>query len=116
MTIEASGRLAVDGRVEHPAPRRCRLTREHEQPGGVVSDPAAHIGERLQVLIAGQLPERPLSFRVDAAAELAERGVGVHGDHPVVLPQLREHRSDDGRHRGLAGASLAHHTDLEVAA
>jgi hypothetical protein len=66
--------------------------------------------------VGSQLPVRALRLRVDAATELAERGVGVDGHHPIVLAQLGEHRTDACRHRGLADAALAQYTDLVVAA
>ena len=108
--------LAVDGGVEHPSPRRAGLAREHEQARGVVADPAAHVGERVEVLVGGQLPVRTRGVRVDAAAELAERGVGVDGHHAVVLAQLGEDRADAGRDGRLTDAALAEHADLVVAA
>jgi len=39
--------------------------------------------------------------RVDPGTQLAERGVGVDGHHPVILTQLREDRPDAGRDDGL---------------
>ena len=105
MTIQPRGRLAVDRGIQHPAPGRAGLTGEHEQAGGIAADPVADVGETLEVLVGRQLPVRAQRLGIDPAAELAERGVGVDGDHPV-LPQLREHRTDRGGHGGLAYPTL----------
>ena len=68
------------------------------------------------MLIGRQLPIGALRPGVDAAAELAERGVGIDRDHAVVLAQFGENRTDAGRDRRLADSALAHHADLVVAA
>ena len=116
VAVETRRRLAIDRGIQHTAARRGRLARENEQARRVVTHPAAHIGERLEVLVGRQFPVGALRLRVDAAAQLAERGVGVDGHHPVVLAQLGEHRPDTGRHGRLPDAALAHHADLEVPA
>ena len=61
------------------------LTGQHKQPGSVVSDLAAHVGERVEVLVGGQVPVRADCARVHPGTEFAERGVGVDGHHGVVL-------------------------------
>ena len=93
MAVQAGRGFPVDGRVEHPATGRCGLPGQNEQTGGVAADAVTDVGERLQMLIGGQFPERGLCPRVDPAAELAECGVGVDGDDAVVLTELGEHRN-----------------------
>ena len=90
MAVQAGRGFPVDGRVEHPAAGRCGLAGQNEQTGRVAADAVADVGEGLQMLIGGQFPERALCSRVDPAAELAERGVGVDGDDAVVLTELGE--------------------------
>ena len=116
MAVQPGGGLAVDRGIQHPSAGRARFPGQHEQPGGVVADPGAHVGEGVEVLVGRQLPVRARGVRVDAAAELAEGGVGVDGHHPVVLAELGEDRAHAGGDGGLADAALAEHADLVVAA
>ena len=111
MPVQPGDRLAVDGRVQHPAAGGVGLAGQHEQARGVVPHPVPDIGEGLQMLVGGQLPVRAHNFGVDPAAELAEGGVGVDGHHPV-LAQFGENRTDGGGHGGLTHAALAHDADL----
>ncbi len=116
MLVQPRGGLAVDGRVEHPSPGGAGFTGEHEQARGVVADAAAHVGEGVEVLVGRQLPVRTRRVRIDTAAELAERGVGVDSDDAVVLAQFGEDRADTGRDGRLSDAALAEHADLVMAA
>ena len=50
--------LAVDRRIKDMPPGGGSLTGQHKQPGSVVSDLAAHVGERVEVLVGGQVPVR----------------------------------------------------------
>ena len=49
-----------------------------------------------------QLVKQLDSTRVDPGTQLAERGVGVDGHHPVILADLREDRPCAGRDGGFA--------------
>ena len=116
MAVQPRGGFAVDRRIKHMPPGGGRLTGQHEQPGDVVADPVAHVGEGVEVLVGGQVPVRADGVRVHPCPQLAERGVGVDGHHPVVLAQFGEDGADTGRDRGLADPALAQHADLVLAA
>ncbi len=116
MPVEPQRGFSIDGRIEHPALADSRVARQHVQAGGIGSHSGADIGEGPQVGVAGQVPVRAARAGIDPAAQPAERGVGIDGDHPVLLTQLGEDRPDARRDRGLAHTAFAEHAHLVVTA
>ena len=78
----------------HPSTRRTAV--------GVGADLGAHVGEGVEVVISGQVPIGADRVGVDPGRQLAERGVGVDGHHPVILADLREAQPCAGRDGGFA--------------